>query len=77
MFFSRYAPVAGAALAALCAASPMPMPVDNVLALAPSRNELAIREAMDRTIHTPYLEKRLDTEFSMEKTWTNDVLFAG
>ncbi len=69
-----YSPVVwAAAMAALCSGSPMPLDVP----VAHSQNELVVREAMEAAIHTPHLEKRLSADFSMEKTWSNEVLFAG
>jgi len=74
MFFSRYYPAAAvAAWAAVTAASPTPLD----LPLNQPQNDLVLREAMEATIHTPHLEKRLSADFSMDKEWKNEVLFSG
>ncbi len=76
MFFSSLCgPLAWAALAAVCAASPTPLDVSS----KPARDEeqLAVREALAETIRSPHLEKRLSADFSMDRSWQDEVLFSG
>ena len=77
MLFSRYGPwkTGLVALAGLAAAGPVAMDVGAPLNQAAT--ELMIREALAEAIHTPHLEKRLSSDFSMEKSWKNEVLFSG
>ncbi len=74
-FFSRYCgPLAWAALAAVSSGSPAPLVV-----LPPSRalDDLALRRALDETIQTRHLERRMSADFGMDKTWQNEMLFSG
>ncbi len=73
MLFSPSGSGAWAALFALCGASPTPVDMP----LNQGANDLILREAMRETIRTPHLEERLSADFSLERSWKNDVLFAG
>jgi hypothetical protein len=73
MYFSRCGPLVWAALGAVCRASPVVYDVP----LNDAGGELMVREAIARTVRTPHLEKRLSADFSMEKSWNNEVLFSG
>lgn len=59
-------------LASVATASPTPVDVS----VGKPINDLHFREALE-VAHTPHLEKRLSADFSMDKTWDNDVLFSG
>lgn len=73
MLFSRYY---GAGLAALWAvvSSASPTPVD--VMVGKPENDLVFREALELA-RQPRLDKRLSADFDMEKSWKNEVLFAG
>ncbi|TPX15560.1 uncharacterized protein E0L32_004258 [Thyridium curvatum] len=74
MRFSHIAPLLAWALS--CAASPAPL----VMPISPgpsSMTELEMREALELATRTQHLEKRLSADFSMDKTWDNEVLFQG
>lgn len=61
-----------ALLASVATASPTPVDIS----VGKPINDLHFREALE-VAHTPQLEKRLSTEFCMDKTWDNDVLVSG
>ena len=72
MLFSRFGPLAWVAvLASVACGSPTPL----ALTLARPQTDLAVRGAMDLAEH--HLEKRLSADFSLDKAWNNEVLFAG
>jgi len=76
MQLSRYGPWMGlATLAGLAAAGPVAM--DLTVPLNQAATDLMVREALAETVRTPHLEKRLTADFSMEKSWKNEVLFSG
>ncbi|KAK0722988.1 hypothetical protein B0T26DRAFT_811572 [Lasiosphaeria miniovina] len=58
-------------LLTLCSASPV-----EVIAVKRPQHDLMFREALELA-HRPRLDKRLEADFSMEKAWNNEVLFAG
>ncbi len=57
------------ALAAVCVGSPAPI---NAPLNRPA-NDLVLRAALDTT----HLEKRLSADFSMDRAWKDETLFAG
>ncbi|KAK3938511.1 hypothetical protein QBC46DRAFT_390074 [Diplogelasinospora grovesii] len=61
--------------ASLSSASPAPIPGPHVVVARP-QNDLGFREALELA-HQPHLDRRLEAEFSMAKSWENEVLFAG
>ena len=75
MLFSRYCPTGLAVLVGLAAAGPVAM--DLAVPLNQAATDLEIREALADTIRTPHLDKRLSADFSMDKSWKNEVLFSG
>jgi hypothetical protein len=73
MLFSHSRPLAWAALlGSLVSGSPTPAGVS----VAKPQTDLVFREALELA-QQPHVDKRLEASFSMEKTWTNEVLFAG
>ncbi|KAI0127617.1 hypothetical protein BJ170DRAFT_380871 [Xylariales sp. AK1849] len=56
-----------------CLASPMPLEVS---ALSSQDTDLLVRKGIELA-QSRELEKRLSADFSMEKTWDNEVLFGG
>lgn len=52
-----------------------PTPLD--LSLGRPQTELVVPEAAEAAVAGPHLEKRLSADFCMDKSWDNEVLFAG
>ncbi|KAM7205014.1 hypothetical protein V8F33_001255 [Rhypophila sp. PSN 637] len=79
MLFSKSSSSAGVVLAAISLfsslASASPTPVDLHVTKNP-QHDLIFREALELA-HQPHLEKRLEADFSLEKSWNNELLFAG
>lgn len=69
---SRYAAGLAALWVVVCSASPTPVEV----MVAKPEDDLVFREALELA-RQPHLEKRLSADFHMDKTWKNEVLFAG
>ncbi|KAK4214526.1 hypothetical protein QBC37DRAFT_148326 [Rhypophila decipiens] len=81
MLFSKSSSSAGVVvLAAIISlfsslASASPTPVDLHVTKNP-QHDLIFVEALELA-HQPHLEKRLEADFSLEKSWNNELLFAG
>ncbi|KAM7221395.1 hypothetical protein V8F06_003170 [Rhypophila decipiens] len=80
MFFSKRSSSAGVVVLAVISlfsslASASPTPVDLHVTKNP-QHDLIFREALELA-HQPHLEKRLEADFSLEKSWNNELLFAG
>jgi hypothetical protein len=59
---------------AACVASPMP--ALELSRLSSPETDLLVRKGIELA-QSRELEKRLEAEFSMEKSWDNEVLFGG
>ena len=73
MLSSKMGPLALASLlASVVSATPTPVGVT----VGKPQNDLVYREALELA-NQPHLDKRLEADFSMVQTWTNEVLFHG
>ncbi len=73
MLSSKIGPLALASLLA-SVVSGSPTPVD--VTVGKPQNDLVYREALELA-NQPHLEKRLEAQFDMVQTWSNEVLFHG